>query len=345
MLNTLAMRLFVGIELAPLLRQQIVQATGHLRRQIRGKWVEQHNLHVTVGFIGELPQSTLTTVKAALHKAVINQPAFDMYSDKIVGWPKFQARLLLLPIVIPQAYISLRDSVVRSFKQARITLKTNHPHITLVRLKNDLRNFPEQKLPHKVSIPVNQISLIQSTLTAKGPIYKAIAGLKLTPVRRLERFRPNIAICLINPKNEVLLVKHKEHIKEYWQFPQGGINAGDNLQATIRRELKEELGLSQFSILKILENIYAYRWPHKLIKYGTDPSKRGYIGQIQSLAIVRVNEIRPKLVPDPREAAAVRWMKKDEVIKALNPIRRKVGRLAMLELSKLMAKTTPYGSS
>ena len=54
-------------------------------------------------------------------------------------------------------------------------------------------------------------------------------------------YRPNVGIILCNAKNEVFWGKRiKEHA---WQFPQGGINAGETPVQAMYRELHEEVGL------------------------------------------------------------------------------------------------------
>jgi len=54
-------------------------------------------------------------------------------------------------------------------------------------------------------------------------------------------YRPNVGIVLCNGRNEVFWGKRvKEHA---WQFPQGGIKAGETPEQAMYRELKEEVGL------------------------------------------------------------------------------------------------------
>jgi putative (di)nucleoside polyphosphate hydrolase len=54
-------------------------------------------------------------------------------------------------------------------------------------------------------------------------------------------YRPNVGIILCNAKNEVFWGKRiKEHS---WQFPQGGIKAGETPEQAMYRELQEEVGL------------------------------------------------------------------------------------------------------
>ena len=54
-------------------------------------------------------------------------------------------------------------------------------------------------------------------------------------------YRPNVGIILCNWKDEVFWGKRvREHS---WQFPQGGIKAGESPEAAMYRELEEEVGL------------------------------------------------------------------------------------------------------
>ncbi len=54
-------------------------------------------------------------------------------------------------------------------------------------------------------------------------------------------FRPNVGIVLLNQKNQVFWGKRiRTHS---WQFPQGGIDRGENPEQAMFRELHEEVGL------------------------------------------------------------------------------------------------------
>ncbi|HEX5129238.1 MAG TPA: RNA pyrophosphohydrolase [Usitatibacter sp.] len=55
-------------------------------------------------------------------------------------------------------------------------------------------------------------------------------------------YRPNVAIVLVNSRNQVFWGKRvKEHA---WQFPQGGIKPGESPEEAMYRELNEETGLA-----------------------------------------------------------------------------------------------------
>ena len=54
-------------------------------------------------------------------------------------------------------------------------------------------------------------------------------------------FRPNVGIILVNQKNQVFWGKRLR--SHSWQFPQGGIDRGENPEQAMFRELHEEVGL------------------------------------------------------------------------------------------------------
>ena len=58
-----------------------------------------------------------------------------------------------------------------------------------------------------------------------------------------EGYRPNVAMVVINSMNKVLICRRKN--TRTWQFPQGGIDNGEDIKNAMYRELSEEVGLSK----------------------------------------------------------------------------------------------------
>ena len=58
-----------------------------------------------------------------------------------------------------------------------------------------------------------------------------------------EGYRPNVAMVVINSMNKVLICRRKN--TRTWQFPQGGIDNGEDIKKAMYRELSEEVGLSK----------------------------------------------------------------------------------------------------
>ena len=79
-------------------------------------------------------------------------------------------------------------------------------------------------------------------------------------------FRPNVGIILLNQKNQVFWGKRiRTHS---WQFPQGGIDRGENPEQAMFRELHEEVGLmpQHVQVLARTRDWLRYEVPDRFIR-------------------------------------------------------------------------------
>ncbi|HZZ88609.1 MAG TPA: NUDIX domain-containing protein, partial [Caulobacteraceae bacterium] len=60
----------------------------------------------------------------------------------------------------------------------------------------------------------------------------------------LSQLRPNVGIVLIARTGKVWLGRRAGTAPPNWQFPQGGIDVGEDALAAARRELQEETGVT-----------------------------------------------------------------------------------------------------
>ena len=58
-----------------------------------------------------------------------------------------------------------------------------------------------------------------------------------------EGYRPNVAMVVINSQKKVLICRRRN--TKTWQFPQGGIDKGEDIKNAMYRELLEEVGLKK----------------------------------------------------------------------------------------------------
>jgi putative (di)nucleoside polyphosphate hydrolase len=149
-------------------------------------------------------------------------------------------------------------------------------------------------------------------------------------------YRPNVGIIILNHKNQVFWGKRvREHS---WQFPQGGIKAGESAEEAMFRELMEEVGLSQ----KHVEVIGRTRdWLH----YDVPPNwirrewRGSYRGQKQIWFLLRLigrdSDVCLRKTPHPEFDAwcwSDYWAPVDQVIE----FKRSVYERALLELGGLL---------
>ncbi len=79
-------------------------------------------------------------------------------------------------------------------------------------------------------------------------------------------FRANVGIILSNQQGHLLWAKRVR--QDAWQFPQGGMHAGETVEQTLFRELEEELGLNQkqVRILGRTRHWLRYRIPSAMLR-------------------------------------------------------------------------------
>lgn len=69
-----------------------------------------------------------------------------------------------------------------------------------------------------------------------------------------EKFHVGVKALILNDKDEILILKATPYItKDYpdhWDLPGGRVKRGDSIEETLRKELKEELGVGDIQILE-----------------------------------------------------------------------------------------------
>jgi putative (di)nucleoside polyphosphate hydrolase len=95
----------------------------------------------------------------------------------------------------------------------------------------------------------------------------------------LPDYRPNVGVVLFHRDGRVWLGKRAGTPGPYnWQFPQGGVDPGEDLEAAARRELAEETGAVTASYLGRTDGWITYDYPPE---FASRKAGRGFKGQKQ----------------------------------------------------------------
>jgi putative (di)nucleoside polyphosphate hydrolase len=154
-------------------------------------------------------------------------------------------------------------------------------------------------------------------------------------------FRPNVGIILANDQGQLLWARRIGG-RHGWQFPQGGINAGEAPEQALYRELEEEVGLSQHAveILGTTRGWLRYRLPDRLIRKG-----RGQvcIGQKQKWFLLRMLEGDAAVqldLNDKPEFDSWQWVSYWYPLGQVISFKREVYRRALKELALPLGRHT-----
>jgi putative (di)nucleoside polyphosphate hydrolase len=95
----------------------------------------------------------------------------------------------------------------------------------------------------------------------------------------LSLYRPNVGVVLFHPDGRVWYGRRANTPGSHnWQFPQGGVDDGEDHEAAARRELAEETGVVSVELMAQTEEWIAYAFP---ADYGGTKQARGFAGQKQ----------------------------------------------------------------
>ena len=151
-------------------------------------------------------------------------------------------------------------------------------------------------------------------------------------------FRPNVGIVLLNQKSQVFWGKRiRTHS---WQFPQGGIDRGENPEQAMFRELHEEVGLlpQHVQVLARTRDWLRYEVPDRFIRRD---ARGHYKGQKQIWFLLQLVghdwDLNLRATDHP-EFDAWRWNEYWVPLDVVVEFKRGVYEMALTELSRYVPR-------
>jgi len=187
-------RTFVAIELPKTLQRRIGELQDHLKQYpARVTWVKPENIHLTLKFLGNVPEGQLQALVGALEKAVKDIPSFKLSVSGTGAFPdERRPRVLWIAAheetgVLQRLYGKIEEEFQRlGFERER---RPYTPHLTIGRVKGDgaigkvvtemkSRGFETE------TFVVREVVLMKSDLKPTGAEYTPLKKLPLSEEKR-----------------------------------------------------------------------------------------------------------------------------------------------------------------
>ncbi len=151
-------------------------------------------------------------------------------------------------------------------------------------------------------------------------------------------YRNGIGIVIINDQKKIFVGKRIDNNSDAWQMPQGGIDAGEDEDIALFRELKEETGINQNAV-KLLaksKDYFYYNLPYFLQKKFWGGK---YLGQRQRWYLlefvgsdeqININSVEP-------EFSQWKWVTEAEVITSIVAFKRDLYKQVLREFKNYLA--------
>lgn len=179
-------RVFSAIELPQRTRALVLQHSARLKKQFpnaRASWARDANLHLTLKFLGEIPQPSVAEFSEAASRAVAGLQSFSIRLEQTGAFPVHgQPRVLWIGVNDSSgALAKLRARLEAESARAGFATEARpfHPHLTIARLRS-----PEEArtlaAAHKVAefepveIAVSELVVIRSELSSAGSKYSVL---------------------------------------------------------------------------------------------------------------------------------------------------------------------------
>jgi 2'-5' RNA ligase len=190
MTDTETTRAFIAVELPPIHRAAILEFQTRLADQVHGlRWASGESLHLTLAFLGDVPDEKLPTLKAEIADAVAPFSRFAMTARGLGAFPNpAKAQTVWVGLETDGPLFPLRTAVAEAAGLAGCPPKDDRftPHVTIARANRNARRGVDLRGPigqyavwSAGSWNVAEVVTYRSDLTPKGPIYSPLARAEL----------------------------------------------------------------------------------------------------------------------------------------------------------------------
>ena len=127
-------------------------------------------------------------------------------------------------------------------------------------------------------------------------------------------YRPNVAMIIVSsnyPATKEIFIAQRNDLVDIWQFPQGGIDKGEEVKEALFREMEEEIGTAKAEIIAEYPEWIRYDFPSKIAA-----KMKPYKGQTQRYFLMKLGkDAEINLATEHPEFDDYKFVSVDEVLK------------------------------
>ena len=149
-------------------------------------------------------------------------------------------------------------------------------------------------------------------------------------------YRKCVGMMILNNSKEILVGKRIDHPSGFWQMPQGGIDEYENPEEAVWREMMEEIGTNNVTLIKISNQWLNYDIPNDTLK--TLPWGHKYKGQTQkwfAFKFTGKNQDIDVGTTNP-EFSEWKWINYQDIVDKIVPFKRSVYSKILEEFEELI---------
>jgi RNA 2',3'-cyclic 3'-phosphodiesterase len=160
-------RLFFALWPSDRLRERIAEVTREPAGKSRGRLTQPNNFHITLAFVGEVPEDRLAAALQAGAETIA--PPFELVLEQVELLRRSHV-LCLTASQVPPELVTLEQALQAqlSAQQFRLRRQALRPHLTLVR---DVPRWQPPVAVRPVRWPVQEFVLVGSQLARGGSVY------------------------------------------------------------------------------------------------------------------------------------------------------------------------------
>lgn len=176
------MRLFIAVDMDEQIKDKLSPLLAEVSKISGIKAVERENLHLTLLFLGEVPDFKIEQMKKELCQ--IDFKSFEMRISEIGAFPsKSNPRVVWVGVLSDEVKLLADEVYTRMRKLGFKRDKDFEGHVTIARVKrksDEIKKFIEvHEKDDFGTMIVKNFKLKQSILRKEGPIYKDLAIFEL----------------------------------------------------------------------------------------------------------------------------------------------------------------------